>query len=81
MAGMDSEPNYSLLLLAFFAILGGLSGVCAPDFWAKANKDFNGTFGLPVGPGGNPKFVRVWSGLAFAAGLVMVGIVLVQVMF
>jgi hypothetical protein len=81
MASMDSEPDYFLLVLASFAIIGGLSGVCAPDFWAKANKDFNGTFGLPVGPGGNPKFVRVWSGLAIAAGLVMVAIVLAQVVF
>lgn len=78
---MNQEPFVGLLLIGLFAIVAGLSGVLAPDFWANANKNVNNSFGLPVGPGGSPRFVRIWSGLAVVIGFTLCTIFFAQLVF
>ena len=78
---MDSPPNYELATFGMFLLGAGLSGVLFPDFWARANSNFNGMFGMSAGPGGNPGFVRGWSAVGLLIGAILVAAFVAQIVF
>jgi hypothetical protein len=81
MSGMGFGPQIGMLAIAVTLVIAGLSGVCFPDFWAKANSDFNGAFGMSAGPAGKAKFVRLWSGLWLIVGIVLAAIAFTRIIF
>lgn len=61
-----------LFVIAIPWLVGGLFGLFAAEACAELNTAFTRCFGLDSGPAGNPKVVRVVSGVALAVAIALI---------